>query len=149
MKKWLIVLICLLMVGCTPKVSIKPDYNFLQIRRVTVLPFEPRGNPWSQFYTDYFISELVKIDKFEVIEKARLNKTMEAQLLDKNTPIDFTLLQEIGKALNVDAVFVGSCVKRAGAFVNVRLIDLRTGKIIWSGVSSNMKKLIKPLKELP
>lgn len=145
MKKWLIILVCLLMVGCV-SIAIKPDYNFSKIKRVAVLPFEPRGSSLSAFYTDWFTTELVKTQKFEVIERAQLDKVLSEQALSKEGTLNRDTLIKIGQVLGVDAMFFGSATRGGPrASVNIRLVDIETGVIIWTGTASNVKRLTRDL----
>lgn len=147
MKRWLIVLVCLLVVGCAPRVAVKSDYDFLIIKRVAVLSFEPRGSSLSIFYTDWFTTELVKIQKFEVIERAQLDKVLSEQALGLSGVINRDVLVKIGQVLGVDAVFLGSATKgqTGGGVCNIRLVDIETGVIIWTGTSSDVRHLTKDL----
>ncbi len=157
MKKWLIILLGLVIIGCVPRVLVTPNFNYPEIKRVTVLPFAyDKTNLFptrldSFALTDEFIRELINLDRFEVIERTRLDKVLEEQLLSMSGVIDGKTLIEIGKILGVDAIFVGSVYQDRKWFkwynvVNVRLVDLRTGKIIWAGKSYSVKKLVNTLK---
>lgn len=146
MKKWLIILMCFVITGCThTRVSIVDD--FPKIKRVAVLSFEPRGSSWGILYANHFTMELVKLNKFEVIERTQLDKILQEQLLDQSGVINRETLLQIGKTLGIDALFLGSCVRQGGrGLASVRLVEIQTGRIIWSGTSTNMKKLVKTLK---
>lgn len=146
MKKWLIVLMCVVITGCThTRVSIVDD--FPKIKRVAVLSFEPRDSAWGRLYANHFTMELVKLKKFEVIERTQLDKILQEQLLDQSGVINRETLLQIGKILGIEAVFLGSCVRHGGrGLVSVRLVEIQTGRIIWSGTSTNPKKLVKTLK---
>lgn len=147
MKKWLIILMCLMMVGCAPRIAVRTDYNLSKIKRVAVLPFEPRGSSLSVFYTDWFTTELVRIQKFEVVERAQLDKVLSEQALGLSGVINRDVLVKIGQVLGVDAVFLGSATKgqTGGGVCNIRLVDIETGVIIWTGTSSDVRHLTKDL----
>ncbi len=146
MKKGLIILMCLMMVGCAPRTAVKIGYNLSKIKRVAVLLFEPRDSSLSVFYTDWFTTELVKIQKFEVIERAQLDKVLSEQALSMSGVINRDVLLKIGQVLGVDAVFLGSATKsQTGGFCNIRLVDIETGVIIWTGTSSDVRHLTKDL----
>ena len=75
MKKWLIVLVCLLIVGCATvqpaRISIKPNCDFSYIKRVAVFPLDPEG-----IITDRFTTELIAISKFDIVERGQLDKVI-------------------------------------------------------------------------
>jgi len=133
-------------------------------RRIAVIDFENKtkygarrlGNSAS----DILVTELVKSDKFIVIEREKLNKIIEEQKLSMTDLIDQDSAVQAGKLLGVSAIVTGSIsqfgVKEesvdallvqtknqiAQAVVDIRVIDVETGEIIYadSGKSEVKKK---------
>lgn len=150
MKKWLIVLMCSLIVGCatvpTARMSVKPNRDFSYIKRVAVFPFDPEG-----IITDRFTTELIAISKFDVVERGQLGKVIEEQKLSLSGLLDDKTRKELGNLLGVDALFLGSAettstpyyvggteltVAKAGVYyhttMSIRLVDIETGDILIS-----------------
>lgn len=156
MKKWLIVLMCLLISGCAtvPEMAImsfKPNYDFSYIKRVAVLPFGSR-----ETVSDYFATLVTSVAKFDIVERGQLDKILEEQKLGLSGLLDDKTRRELGRLLGVDAIFVGSAETtehpyyRGGSYyqgttitspkagvnyyttVNVRLVDIETGDVLIS-----------------
>jgi len=130
LKSYFIILLCfLLFSGCGAAWKAKPrsivnntylsrieGYLVKKPLRVTVVPLAYRDNSVSMKVTDIFISELSMIPIFSIVERNRLNSILQEQALGQTGIID-----------NETAVNLGQIV---GAF---RLVDTKTGVIIWSG----------------
>lgn len=108
MKKWLIVLMCLSIVGCAtvPKkalMAVKSNRDFSYIERVAVLPFGPR-----ETVSDKFTTLLSLVSKFDIVERGQLDKVLEEQKLGLSGLLNDKTRKELGKLLGVDALFIGS-----------------------------------------
>lgn len=157
MKKWLVLLLGLSIMGCVPRTLVTPGFDCPEIKRVTVLPFSyDKTNLFparldSFALTNEFIRELINLGRFEIVERARLDRVLEEQLLNVSGVVDDRVLIKIGRILGADAVFVGFVYHDRRWFkwysvVSVRLVDLRTGRVVWAGRSYNVKKLVKALE---
>lgn len=101
--------------------------------RVTVLPFEGTGftKADAQALTLFFETALQNTGRCQIIEQTEANKilkTHEYVLKDFNDP---SKAIEIGKLLPANHIVVGTFGNLGGKrYVNVKLIDLKTGAIV-------------------
>ncbi|MBN1892946.1 outer membrane beta-barrel protein [bacterium] len=81
--------------------------------------------------TNRFQTEIFRTDQFTVLERAKIDALLEEQQFQSTGCTDLACAIEIGRMLNVELVVVGN-VDRVGSIysVNVRLVDVLTGKII-------------------
>lgn len=79
---------------------------------------------------EYFRSELIKTGKFNVLDRRNINHILDEQKIQKSGITDVENVIKIGKILNVNYVFVGTCSKLDNLFIiNVEMINIQTGKI--------------------
>ncbi len=101
--------------------------------RVTVLPFEGTGftKADAQALTLFFETALQNTGRCQIIEQTEVNKILKAHeyvLKDFNDP---SKAIEIGKLLPANHIVVGTFGNLGGKrYVNVKLIDLKTGTIV-------------------
>jgi TolB-like protein len=113
--------------GCGASVSsyVKPDAPWSAVRRVAVVPFELTSeNPVQrQLTTQLFSEELRKADVVDVID------------VPLSSPVG-SGVEEIGqvaKTYKVDAVVSGSVDETYGTVIHVRIHDVATEELLWSG----------------
>jgi len=117
----------LLMTGCgeggkggivVPKVY-KQDH----IERVAILPF---GNA---NFTDKLIEKLVELSKWQVIDRANLDRVLEEQNLQQTEQFDDETAVEFGKLAGVDLVIFGD-YRGANMIATAKAIDVQTGEYL-------------------
>ncbi|MBK8303496.1 MAG: hypothetical protein IPK98_08925 [Chloracidobacterium sp.] len=135
--------------------------------KLAVLEFKNKAdNQWwwhggAEAAQDVFVTELVKLDKFIVIDREQLEEIMQARNLTVSGEIDQKAAIKIGKALGVNYLLTGAVTeygsKNVGipgggisagkkefvASVNSQLIDTKTGNVIWSRAETNKTDSIK------
>jgi len=98
---------------------------------VAVLDFESIG---VDVYIGRAVSEIMRTvlvgnPRFQVVERAQINKALSEQKFQKSGVIDDKSAVEIGKFLGADLIIVGSVVKIGNAYtINSRMIDVKTGE---------------------
>ncbi len=151
MKKLFLVImvgiVCITVLSCAPRIAIRKDYDFSKIKRVAILPFEPTNSSMATLACDYFTTELMKSNMFEIIERAQLKKVLKEYDISEENFYDKSTFDKIAKIFGVDAVIVGSGTVSytSGNIISVRLVDIETGIVVWSGTSSRLKGLVKGL----
>lgn len=120
------------------------DYDFSKIKRVAVLPFGRDGS-----VSDIFTSALIALNKFEVVERYQLEHILSEHKLNLSGLVNTETTKEIGKFTGIDALFIGSFFDyivpyfvatrdlavsgvQYSATINIRLVDIETGEVIWS-----------------
>ncbi|MGB2750488.1 MAG: CsgG/HfaB family protein [Pyrinomonadaceae bacterium] len=135
--------------------------------KLAVLEFKNKAdNQWwwhggAEAAQDVFITELVKLDKFIVIDREQLEEIMQARNLTVSGEIDQKAAIKIGKALGVNYLLTGAVTeygsKNVGipgggisagrkefvASINSQLVDTKTGNVIWSRAETNKTDSIK------
>lgn len=138
------VLSALLCAACGgPRQYVKKDVDFSTIHTVAVLPFENvTGDRLSaERVQRIFVTELLNLDVFEVVEPGLVARTAKGAALDPATiaPED---AKKLGKELKTQALFLGSVMEyeevRSGSVavprvtLQLRLIETETGSTVWS-----------------
>ncbi len=116
----------LFMAGCGPQKGgiITPKvYKQDHIERVAVLPFG------SVVFTDKMIEKLVEHSKWEIIDRANLDRILEEQNLQRTAQFDSETAVEFGKLAGVDLVIFGD-YRGATMVVTAKAIDVQTAQYL-------------------
>ncbi|MDH5654556.1 MAG: FlgO family outer membrane protein, partial [Spirochaetia bacterium] len=105
----------------------------LNKKTIAVMPFETLNSSDSlgNEIPEKLTHELVRIGKFSVIERTKLNKILKEQSFSASGAIDATTAAKIGKLLSVEALVVGT-VSNQGNYITARLVLTETGVILAS-----------------
>lgn len=130
--------------GCSSKDHfVRPQTDMSKIRRIAVLPFE---NLTSDEYASekirrIVITELLSRNR-DVIEPGEVTRLLRESKIKSLGSIKTAEVQDLGKALEVDAVMMGSVeafgigrgvsVTYPEVTINLRLLETSSGNIIWS-----------------
>jgi TolB-like protein len=80
--------------------------------------------------SDFFRSELIKTNKFNVLDRNNVEKILKEYNLQSQGLTDTTNSVEIGKLLNVQYIFFGSYSRLDSSFMlTVNMVNIKTGKI--------------------
>jgi curli biogenesis system outer membrane secretion channel CsgG len=93
----------------------------------------------SMVITDIFTNQIQANGKYRVMERSQMNKILSEQGFQNSGACNSTeCAVEIGRLLSIDKMFIGSIGKLGESwFINVRLIDIKTGEIL-----SNLSKKV-------
>lgn len=104
--------------------------------KIAVLDFELCGDTFTtaelgSMVAEWFVTCLVKDGRFNVIERALLQKILEEQKLGTTGVLDDNSVSQIGKVLGVKVIVTGSVVNLGKVLeVNARIINVEDGTII-------------------
>jgi curli biogenesis system outer membrane secretion channel CsgG len=122
-------------------------------RRVGVVDFENKtayGQRLGTAASDILVTELAKSGKFIVVERDKMGRLLEEQKLGLTGAVDPKTAAQMGKLLGLNAIVTGSIsqfgvattgsdylltqTKKqvASCTVDVRVVDVETGQIIWA-----------------
>jgi TolB-like protein len=113
-----------------------PSYAEFQRTKIAVLDFELIGDEHETsgigaIVSEWFITGIVKNGRFDVVERAMLQKIVSEQKLSKSGMIDETSAAALGKILGVKVIISGSIVKTRDTIeINSRVINVEDGSII-------------------
>lgn len=99
---------------------------------IAVLDFEGRNvKEWeAATLTDRFTYELMKTNKFDVMERNKMKVILEEQDFQKSDCIDQECAIEAGQLVAVQKIVTGTVAKLGEIYsLNVKMLDVRTGKI--------------------
>lgn len=124
--------------------------------KIAVLDFELRGDSFTTkdlggIVAEWFTTTLVKDGRFEVVERALLQKIVTEQKLGMTGLIDENSSAELGKILGVKTIITGSVLQMDQTIdVNARIINVKSGSIvaaenIRSTSTGNLKSVIEQL----
>lgn len=91
--------------------------------------------------TDQFSAGLVVLG-FEVVERQHLEEVVSELGLQQSGLISEKNRKALGEHLGLDAIFVGSITGESSAtwidaHLNIKLVDIETGKILWSAAAKD------------
>ena len=134
-------------------------------RRIGVVDFENKsGYGQGRLGTaasDILITELAKTGKFVVVERDKMNKIFEEQKLQASGAIDPRTAVKVGRILGLSAMVTGSIsesgVKKEGSdylvmsskrqiaevVVDIRVVDVETGQVVYADSGSGRAKASK------
>ncbi len=127
-----------------------------QKTKIAVLDFELRGDSFKTkgmggIVAEWFTTTLVQDGRFEVVERALLQKIVTEQKLGMTGLIDKNSSSQLGKLLGVKTIITGSVLQIQDTIeVNARIINVQTGSIIAaenirSTTGTNLRKVIQLL----
>ncbi|BCL62454.1 hypothetical protein DGMP_31470 [Desulfomarina profundi] len=121
-----------LFIGITPRNS-SADF---QKTKIAVLDFVLHGDKLNTqgmgaIISEWFITSIVKSGRFDVVERAMLQKIISEQKLATTGLIDENSASELGKILGVKVIITGSVLKLKNSIeINSRVISVESGSII-------------------
>ncbi len=137
-----------------------PHVGFAEFQKtkIAVLDFELRGDSFKTkgmggIVAEWFTTTLVQDGRFEVVERALLQKIVAEQKLGMTGLIDKNSSSQLGKLLGVKTIITGSVLQIQDTIeVNARIINVQTGSIIAaenirSTTGTNLRKVIQLLTE--
>ena len=131
-------------------VFVSPKVKNKVYRKVAVMAFKAPREIVGTSISDMFTTELLKTYKYELIERNQIEQILDEQVLSLKGVTDSQLAVKIGEILGVDGVLVGT-VPEFGytnvgntdlptVGINIRMIDVQTGTIVWSISNSAISK---------
>ena len=105
--------------------------------RVAVVDFEQKGAPEFQgkqageIVAEWLITALVKTGRFEVVERAQLQKILKEQQLGMSGVVNQETAAKVGELLGVKVIVTGAVIQFGSTLdVNARLISVEDGSIL-------------------
>lgn len=140
----------LLLTGCTHISSdLLSETKFDKTFKVAILPFVCYDIGMGIIISDSMTQELLK-SKIKVVERTYLQSILREQGLDLTGALQKVSLEKIGKLMDCDYLIVGSVVVYTTAWlsfpstVSCKMIDIKTGSIIWIGnFNQDVNKIYK------
>ena len=111
------------------------------IKKVAIMPFKGPTELIGQSVSDMFVTEILRSQYYELVERSQMaNVLSESELALSG--LSATKAAEVGGMMGADGVMIGTVSEyetvaaRGKAIpvvgISARLIDCKTGKIIWS-----------------
>jgi curli biogenesis system outer membrane secretion channel CsgG len=100
---------------------------------MTVLPFEQKGelSEISNSFQDYLINDLVNRNRFNMVERTKLEAILEEQKLSRTKLFDEKTALKLGRLIASQVITAGSIVSsRTGVEIIARVIDTETSAIL-------------------
>jgi len=136
--------------GVRGSVFVSPRARQKIYRKVAVMPFRAPVELIGASIADMVGTEILKSYKYYLIERSQMEQILEEQSLGLKGVTQSTLAMRVGKILGVQGVIIGTVpeygmravgpLKLPAVGVNIRMIDVETGSIIWSITDSAMCK---------
>lgn len=154
MKKIIVLITGLMLIVALP-LTAEADF---QKTKIAVLDFQLQGEGYEtkdmgSIVAEWFITALVKEGRFDVVERAMLNKLLNEQKMGLSGVVDENSATQLGKILGVKIIISGSVMKLQGVLeVNARIIDVETASIIAaenvkSTASTSLQSLIVQMSD--
>lgn len=144
----IVLALAIVLTGCVATRStsfLHPEYDFTQVERVAVVPFEDlsREQGTGSYVTRVFLTELLATGAFDVVEPGEVTRII-GPTQRGSAELSFDKLKKLGDELKVQAVVFGTVGESAelrggGAAGHVisldaRMVDVTSGATIWSAV---------------
>ena len=100
---------------------------------LTVLPFDQKGDltAASDFFQDFMIDAIVNQDRFQVVERNKLDIILQEQKLSRTHLFDDKTALKIGRLVAAQSLMAGSIIQsRLGSEIITRMIDTETSDIL-------------------
>jgi hypothetical protein len=100
---------------------------------LTVLPFDQKGDltAASDFFQDFMIDAIVNQDRFQVVERNKLDIILQEQKLSRTHLFDDKTALKIGRLVAAQSLMAGSIIQsRLGSEIIARMIDTETSDIL-------------------
>jgi TolB-like protein len=124
-------------------------------RKVAVMPFKAQNELIGNSISDMFTTELLGAGLFELVERNQISKILEEQALNLKGVTTSQQAIKVGKILGVQGVIIGTVPeygykavgskKEPSVGLNIRIIDVEDGTILWSisnsGISQRLTNL--------
>lgn len=115
-------------------VSLSEKGFYFQPQRLVVLTFldqEGKKSPYGEILAEKLTTELVKKDRFQILDRLANQKVLKEAGLGLDSPTDTATLRKIGDVLKLDVIITGIVTPyQDGVFVNTRLIEIQSGLIL-------------------
>jgi TolB-like protein len=105
--------------------------------RVAVIDFEQkgeqefRGKQVGEIVAEWLITSLVRTGRFDVVERAQLQKILKEQQLGMTGMINQDTAAKVGELLGVKLIITGSVIRVGNDYdINTRLINVEDGSIL-------------------
>jgi len=105
--------------------------------RVAVIDFEQkgeqefRGKQVGEIVAEWLITSLVRTGRFDVVERAQLQKILKEQQLGMTGMINQETAAKVGELLGVKLIITGSVIRIGNDYdINTRLINVEDGSIL-------------------
>ncbi len=135
---------CTLMPGSTSSgLMVNKNKPVLPIgvpKRVAVVPFTGES-PINVQAADQFSAGLVNLG-FDVVERQHFDKIVKELEVQHSGMISDETIQSVGRQMGVEGLFVGSVAGRSNelfvnTYLNLKLVEVETGKVLWAGTFSD------------
>lgn len=154
-RSTLLLIVMFVSIVCLLKQPVMADF---QRTKIAVLDFELIGDKlettgMGAILSEWFITSIVKSGRFDVVERAMLQKIVSEQRLSTTGIIDDSSASELGKILGVKVIITGSVLKIGTAIeINSRVISVESGSIIAAeniraGTNSDLHTLVDQLTD--
>lgn len=120
-------------------VFVAPEKSTVQ--RVAIMPFKAPTELIGASVSDLFITEMLRARKYTLVERGQLTMVLKESELSL-AGLSAAGAVEVGKMVGADGVIMGTVAEYgtvayrgypyASVGVSARLIDCKTGKVIWS-----------------
>jgi fibronectin type 3 domain-containing protein len=110
--------------------------------KVAVMPFRAPVELVGASISDLFATELLSTHKYGLVERSQMEQVLGEQALGLKGVTENMTAMKVGKMLNVQGVIVGTVpeygskasgpAELAAIGINVRMIDVADGSIVWS-----------------
>ncbi|HNW60618.1 MAG TPA: CsgG/HfaB family protein [bacterium] len=127
-------------------------------RTLAVLDFENNSlkdkaemDPLCKGLSDMLITELSKVQAFQIVERANLQQILEEMKLGQSGMIETSAAQEVGKMLGAQNLILGSFMKMLDGKLRIdaRLVEVESGKTLMAeeetGSPNDLAKMVTNL----
>ena len=119
--------------------------------RLSVFPFSQKGtvSKSSLFFQDFFTNDLVNRNRFQIVEREKLDLILNEQKLSRTELVDRKTALRLGKLVAAQAVITGTIIEtNTGIEIVGRMVDSETSEILASEDVYDEVKEISAMRSL-
>jgi len=119
--------------------------------RLSVFPFSQKGtvSKGSLFFQDFFTDDLVNRNRFQIVEREKLDLILSEQKLSRTELVDRKTALKLGKLVAAQAVITGTIIEtNTGIEIVGRMVDSETSEILDSEDVYDEVKEISAMRSL-
>jgi TolB-like protein len=102
--------------------------------QVALLPFKRMGKRslLGESVYDFFLTSLIKLERFQMVERSRLAEVMNEQKLSQTVLVDDSTAIQIGKIVKAEGMLMGSIIDSPPQFtVSARFVDVESTALLF------------------
>lgn len=132
-------LICILVLNCSTFETGRTVAKIPNFKRIAILPIDVKGREWGTEFSDAIGVHLLKLGKYEIVERAQLSKLINEQTFSNTGFVNTETATKLGQILGVEVLVYGKATpqnvlgvtnKTLVETASLNFVELSSGNIL-------------------